>query len=247
MTSLPLYPASFYAALHTGTDGDLAFYADACAGASSVLELGCGEGRVLAALDEVPYRAGLDLHEGLLKAARARLGPGVDLYPQDMRSFALDRRFERIVLPFSGVYCMLDDDDLAACFGQVRAHLEPGGVFILDAYRADGFHADCEPDDVGEEDWSELTVLEVEGKPYTVFERSRWNPDTQRIDVTYRHVPLSERSAPVDGVIEQRYLLQHQLVRHLADAGLPRVEVFGGFDRRPVCRTSEHWAACARG
>ena len=79
-----------------------------------------------------------------------------------------------------------------------------------------------------------------------MFERSRWDPDTQRIDVTYRHVSLSDPTAPVDGTIEQRYLLQHQLEGHLADAGLPNVELFGGFDRRPVSRGSEHWVAFAR-
>lgn len=246
MTALPPYPASFYAALHTGTEGDLAFYAKACQGASSVLELGCGDGRVLNTLD-VPHRAGLDLHGGLLQAAQARLGKDVELHTMDMRTFELGRTYERILLPFSGVYCMLDDDDIAACFERVRAHLEPDGVFILDAYRADGFHADCEPEDVGDEDWAELTVIEVEGQPYTVFERSRWRPDTQRIDVTYRHVPLTQRTASVDGSIEQRYLLRHQLEGHLADAGLANVEVFGGFDRRPIARASEHWVACARG
>ena len=246
MTSLPPYPAALYAALHTGTDGDLAFYAQACAGSSSVLELGCGDGRVLEVLD-VPHRAGLDLHGGLLRAAATRLGPGAQLHTADMRTFELGRRFERIVLPFSGVYCMLSDDDIAACFDRVRAHLEPGGVFILDAYRADGFHAECEPEDVGEDDWSELTVIEAQGQLYTVFERSRWTPDTQRIDVTYRHVPLTQRTEPVDGSIEQRYLLRHQLEGHLADAGFPNVEVFGGFDRRAVSRASEHWVACARG
>ncbi|MBV1860987.1 MAG: class I SAM-dependent methyltransferase [Nannocystaceae bacterium] len=245
MSSPPPYPASFYAALHTGTDGDLAFYTEACSGTSSVLELGCGAGRVLEGLD-VPHRAGLDLHDGLLQAAQTQLGPSVDLHALDMRTFELGRRFERILLPFSGVYCMLDDDDIAACFDRVRAHLEPGGVFILDAYRADGFHAECEPEDVGNEDWSKLTVIEVDGQPYTVFERSRWSPDTQRIDVTYRHVPLAQRTASVDGTIEQRYLLRHQLEGHLADAGLPKVEVFGGFDGRPVSRASEHWVAMAR-
>ncbi|MGH1348159.1 MAG: class I SAM-dependent methyltransferase [Nannocystales bacterium] len=246
MTSLPPYPASFYAALHTGTDGDLAFYAKECAGASSVLELGCGDGRVLRAL-EVPHRAGLDLHDGLLRAARTRLGPSVELHAADMRTFELRRRFDRILLPFSGVYCMLNDEDIAACFARVRAHLEPDGVFILDAYRADGFHADCEPEDVGDEDWTELTVIDVEGQPYTVFERSCWSPDTQRIDVSYRHVPLTQRTAFIDGSIEQRYLLRHQLEAHLADAGLPNVELFGGFDGRAVSRSSEHWVARARG
>ncbi|MCR9162159.1 MAG: class I SAM-dependent methyltransferase [Nannocystaceae bacterium] len=246
MTTLPPYPASFYAALHTGTEGDLAFYRRACAGASSVLELGCGDGRVLGILD-VPERHGLDLHEGLLDTARARMGDDVHLHPMDMRTFDLGRTFDRIILPFSGVYCLLCDDDLRACLRQVCAHLSPGGAFVLDAYGAEAFHADAEPEDVGDEDWNELAVVEVDGHPYTVFERSVWDPDAQRIDVTYRHVRLDGPAAAVDGVIEQRYLLRHQLRAHLLEAGLREVEVFGGFDERPPSRDAEHWVARAWG
>ncbi len=244
MTSLPPYPAPFYAALHTGTDGDLAFYARACASVSSVLELGCGDGRVLAAL-EVPERHGLDLHDGLLEAAALRLGDGVHLHRLDMRTFDLGRRFDRVVLPFSGVYCLLSDDDLAACLARVHAHLEPGGAFVLDAYRADTFHAQSEPEDVGDEDWNELAAVEVDGVPYAVFERSHWNPDTQRIDVSYRYINAAGPAKPVDGTIEQRYLLQHQLVGHLEDAGFGNLELFGGFDQRPLSRGSDHWVARA--
>jgi len=244
VTSLPPYPAPLYAALHTGTDGDLQWYRAACEGARSVLELGCGDGRVLAALDG-PTLHGLDLHEGLLEAAAARLGPSAVLHHLDMRRFELGRTFDRVILPFSGVYCLLDDEGLRACFERVHAHLEPGGAFLLDAYRADVFHAESEPEDVGDEDWNELAVIEVQGRPYSVFERSTWNPDAQRIEVTYRHVSLTDPGAPIDGTIEQRYLLRHQLEGHLRDAGFSKVEVFGGFDERPVSRASDHWVARA--
>ena len=39
--------AELYALTHRGTAGDVGFYRRACAGASSVLELGCGSGRLL--------------------------------------------------------------------------------------------------------------------------------------------------------------------------------------------------------
>ena len=42
------YPAHLYAAVHDGNAGDVEFYRQRCAGAESVLELGCGDARVLA-------------------------------------------------------------------------------------------------------------------------------------------------------------------------------------------------------
>lgn len=250
---LPEYPASFYAALHRGTPGDVAFYRNACAGARAVLELGCGDGRLLTELD-APTLHGLDLHEGLLEAARERLGNRATLHHADMRSFSLPQRFDRIILPFSGVYCLMADGDLAACFAAVRAHLRPGGAFILDAYAADGFHSHSEPEDVGDEDWSELGVIDVDGEPYSVFERSVWDPDAQRIDVTYRHIKVSAPAGPIDGPIDDpidgpiahRYLLRHQLEGHLRDAGFSRVVLRGGFEDQPLSRSSEHWVATAR-
>ncbi len=43
------YPPALYAELHVGNPGDLAFYREHCVGASSILELGCGYGRVMTA------------------------------------------------------------------------------------------------------------------------------------------------------------------------------------------------------
>jgi hypothetical protein len=50
------YPAQLYAAVHDGNPGDVAFYRERCADARAVLELGCGDARVLAEL-AAPGRA----------------------------------------------------------------------------------------------------------------------------------------------------------------------------------------------
>ena len=47
-----VYPARLYVAVHEGNPGDVAFYRRCCADAGSVLELGCGDARVLAELAE---------------------------------------------------------------------------------------------------------------------------------------------------------------------------------------------------
>ena len=70
-TPLPRGPAELYARLHRGNPGDLDFYRRACAGASSVLELGCGHGRVLRAIaTPETHLVGVDLDPELLALAR---------------------------------------------------------------------------------------------------------------------------------------------------------------------------------
>ena len=53
-----------YAPLHSGNEGDEDFCRAVCAGAHRVLELGCGSGRILAALsDQVTELFGVDSSE----------------------------------------------------------------------------------------------------------------------------------------------------------------------------------------
>lgn len=101
-----------YALLHTGTLGDLAFYRRQCAGAGSILELGCGSGRVLAALQRTgAHLTGLDLHPGMCALARARV-PQAHVIEADMRTFDLERPFDRIVMAYNSLYCVADDDEV---------------------------------------------------------------------------------------------------------------------------------------
>ncbi len=229
------YPARFYAALHRGTPGDVGYYQDVCADAGSVLELGCGYGRMVTALAR-PGRTvvGVEHDPQLLALAQAAVDllpessrTGVELVAGDMRNLALDRRFDRVLIPYCGLYCLLDDADLDAALATVARHLAPHGRVALDVYRADEFHAESEPEDVPEDAHTPLARVEVEGMPYEVLERSQWDKPRQRIDVSYLYV--GEDGIGVQGTIEQRYLLETQLRDALARAGLSIVRLADGF------------------
>ncbi|HJV08627.1 MAG TPA: class I SAM-dependent methyltransferase, partial [Acidimicrobiales bacterium] len=72
-------------------------------GARSLLDVACGTGLHLAALAAGGWDVeGLDLSEGMLAAAQARL-PGVPLRPADMRTFRVDRRFDAVVCLYSAI------------------------------------------------------------------------------------------------------------------------------------------------
>ncbi len=241
------YPARFYAALHRGTPGDLDHYLRVCQNATSVLELGCGYGRVVTAL-AAPGRTvvGVEADPELLAMARTAvhaLPPehraGVELHEGDMRRVSLGRRFDRVLVPFGGLWCMLGDDDLHAALTVAARHLAPGGRVAFDVYRADGFHAEAEPDDVPDDAFTPVGRVEVDGTPYEVLERSTWDKPRQRIDVTYLYV--NEAGHAVEGTIAQRYLLEPQLHAALARAGLRPTHVAEGFggERRPDAHASE--------
>ncbi len=241
------YDPQLYALTHRGNPGDVAFYQRSCAGAESVLELGSGYGRLLGPLAEVARQVvGLELDAGLLRLSLQRLqeAPGsIELIQADMRRFDLARRFERIVLPYNGLYCLLDDDDVRACLTAVRRHLAPGGALLLDAYamhREDlgDETADLDP---GDEHQEYVASVTQGGAVMQVFERSRWDVPAQRLDASYLYI---DAAAPTpqsaEYSISQRYLFADQLDALLADCGLRVEERLGDFDGAAFGRESPH-------
>lgn len=236
------YPAEFYDALHRGTPGDLEHYKLHCAQASSLLELGCGSGRVLAAL-AAPSRSctGVDIHPGLLSLAKERLvqAPRTQLIEQDMLQLDLRTKFDRIVLPFCGIYCVETQSELDSLLAGVAAHLKPGGRFILDTYNADLFHQDDDDPDQAQEP-HEHEQIEVRGVRYQVFEQSRWDRSQQRILVSYLHAAHDPDAAKNAGLADEvvaellhRYWLSEQLQESASRAGLALSDSYGDFEGSP--------------
>lgn len=103
-------------------------------GARSLLELGCGTGSVLDALDQGTdfALAGLDLSRDMLRSARSRLSRTVALHQMNMVHFRLAGRFDAIIAVFDTVNHLVDLDDWPRLFAAVSKHLSTGGVFLLD-------------------------------------------------------------------------------------------------------------------
>ena len=142
-----VYPVELYDAIHRGTPGDVEFYRRVCHDADSVLELGCGTGRVLSQLDDDGRRlVGVDVNTEALARAR-EVAPSARLVAADMRELALGEKFARVIAPFNALYCLRDTAELARTLTRVAEHLEPGGTFAADVWTADEFHAEADPGD----------------------------------------------------------------------------------------------------
>jgi len=102
--------------------------------ATSLLDVACGTGKHLE-LVRADFRdvAGVDLDASLLAIARDRL-PDVAFTEADMRTFDLGRTFDAVTCLFSSVGYLRDDDELTAAIGRMAAHLNPGGVLVVDGW-----------------------------------------------------------------------------------------------------------------
>lgn len=247
----PADRADLYARLHSGNPGDLERYRRACEGATTILELGCGEGRVLRAL-AAPDRhlVGVDLDPGLLALARHRCGrarprpASLRLIAGDMRTLALGRAFDRVLIPYSGIFCLADEAEVIAALSRAREHLAPGGEVIFDAYQVDAVHDELAGEAIVDDPPIAVAELRWRGRDYDVLEASRWRPGEQVVEVRYEHRPR-DGGAPIRSAIRHRYLLVRELPRLLVAAGLRLLALEGGFEGAPLDEASEQFVVRA--
>jgi hypothetical protein len=143
-----------------------------------------------------------------------------------MRNFALPQRFDRVLLPYNALYCLLSKRDVLACFRAAHRALEPGGALALDVWNAEPFHRD--PGHTGSDDPEPIVTLRHAGRTWDVFERSRVRRTQQRLDVNYTYLPR-ESGIAYEIPIAQRYLLSGEVSALLERAGFVIEARYGDF------------------
>ena len=239
------YPADLYAALHDGNDGDEEFYRAVCAGADRVLELGCGSGRILAALaDQVAELVGVDSSEEALTLARRSLPASVELRRGDMQTFDMGSGFDRVLVPFNGIYCLPDLANVRRTFVQVEKALAPGGLLVFDGYAGDPIHEDDSVEE-GFDEEAQIATVDARGKRWRVFEQSEYERSAQRFTVHYRYL-AEDNGEEILSTIRHRYLRIEEAIDALESAGLELLVAHGDFDQRVYDRDSDHMIITAR-
>jgi SAM-dependent methyltransferase len=138
----PNYYVDNYDFIHETLAWDLEFYKAALPGGKSILELGCGTGRLLLPLAGAGFEmTGLDISEPMLDGARAKLrkqqGPWPELHCADMRNFKLAARFDAATIPFNTFLHLHQRADQLSCLRSVHEHLVDGGLLLLDVFNPD--------------------------------------------------------------------------------------------------------------
>ena len=102
-------------------------------GAASLLDVACGTGAHLLHLAQWYRCEGVDISPELLAIARERVSDAA-LHEADMTSFSLGRRFDAVVCLFSSIGYVGTLDRLDAAISAMAAHLEPGGVLLVEPW-----------------------------------------------------------------------------------------------------------------
>lgn len=226
---------------------DIAFYVDEARAAGSVLELGCGSGRILipTAAAGVPI-TGLDISESMLARCREKLAAQppevrarVRVVRASMTDFDLGATFSLVTTPFRAFQHLISIDDQLACLRAVHRHLAPGGRLILDMFQVN-------PAALGDPEW----MREREDTPETKLPDGRSFRRTARIVAFHRSAQVNEVEFAVylthpGGRTERhtqtfpfRYFFPKEIEHLLARAGFRVVAMYGGFDRSPLANDS---------
>lgn len=187
---------------------------------------------------------GLDRDSQLLAAARIAkraLIPAqrkqVKLVVGDMCSFALNQAFDRIILPYNGLYCLLNRRDIIRCFKCVKRHLAPGGEFIFDVWAADAFQQNANANEYHDDTGPILTIAH-RAQTWDVYETSFLRARAQRLDVTYSYISReTDRRLTIS--IAQRYAPSRELIELLSCAGLRVKGLYGSFTKGRFSQKSQ--------
>lgn len=203
----------------------------------SVLELGCGTGRVTIPLAQSGVQiVGVDVVPGMVELARQKsVDLPIEWIVADARDFHLGRKFKLIFESGSVFHHMLTREDQEAYLARVREHLEDDGCMVVNLFFPHPHRLTNSP---AEEDW--FTVQRPDGSEVRVSGCDHYDELRQvRTETAHRrwtdaHGETVERVAP----LSLRYVFPQEMETLLHYNGFEVVERYGGPDRSPLTNES---------
>jgi SAM-dependent methyltransferase len=201
--------------------GDLPFWsAIACRwGSKSILELGCGTGRVTAVLAGQAPTMAADLLIEMLASAQRR-APAARFVAADLREFAFASEFDLIVLADDPLAHLTSLHERMKVMQRIADHLTPDGRLVLEGlYRAPG-----SPRKIPRRE------IHVEGETMFTVEEHWQAADGEGLwNATYRY---ESQSSITEAASLFRAWTTAEVSR-LPEAGLQVEQLWGDFDERP--------------
>jgi SAM-dependent methyltransferase len=102
-------------------------------GAHNLLDVACGTGGHLRHLRRWYEATGVDVEPDMVAHAGENL-PDITLVEADMRSLALEEKFDAVVCLFSSVGYLRSVEELHGAVRSMADHLNPGGVLVVDGW-----------------------------------------------------------------------------------------------------------------
>lgn len=184
----------------------------------TILDLGCGTGNHVLPLTERGYEmVGVDRSAEMIDQAQrkaAAAGRSIEYRLGDVRDLELGRTFDAVIEMFAVIGYQCTNEDLLNAIRTARRHLEPGGLFVFDAWFGPAVLMQ------GPTETSKKVVLE-DGDTIERYASPVLDVVSHTVEVRYG---VTRRSG--DSIVEEtheshrmRYLFPQEIAHYLGDAG----------------------------
>jgi SAM-dependent methyltransferase len=239
--------AKYYDLIHEKLKDDIPLVLTlAGQGRGTILELGCGTGRLLLPLARQGHRViGLDNAPAMLERARTRLAAepkairdGVTLIEGDMTDFDLGEKVGLAIIPYNTLL-HLEPMAMQQAFNMVGRHMDDNGRLFIDIVNP--MLAAQTPDDQMLSLERVMTDPET-GETVVQMAASRVHLQQQVLHITW----LFDVSPPEGGAVHRtvveadyHYLYPHEVELMLKATGFRMSRTYGSYEGRPFDEESE--------
>ncbi len=230
--------ARFYDVIYAHRTDDVEMWLDfADSVAGDILEIGCGTGRVTLPLTRAGFRVtGVDISALSLKKAAAKIAAAeVDdlatLVHGDMRTFDLPQKdFALTIIPINTFMHNLSTADQRATLDAVAAHLQPGGIIVVDLYHP---HPPALLEADGRVEFAGHVTDTETGHTVQWFSARRLQLDEQIQQVTFFLDEIDDAGKLFRHTLDfpMRYLHRFEMSLLLEGAGFSVDEILGDYDQ----------------
>ena len=223
---------------------DLEHYVALCRRHRSVLELGCGTGRLTLAIARSGTKVeGVDLSAEMLRQLHRNLQseqPQIRWLVQarqgDFREIDSPNRFSLIIWPFNALHHCKSQDEIVATLQHAKRLLTADGELALDCYLPDPSIYTRDPDGRHEQ---RNFVHPDTGERLSSWERSWWEEDKQEHHVVYVYERPNKEQVECHLVL--RMYTQEQLRESIGAAGYTIIKEAEDFRGTPVSSKALKW------
>jgi len=218
---------------------DLPFYLSLAQEVSgSVLELGCGTGRITIPLAQKGIEiTGLDIVPGMLSRAQEKSGDlPIQWIEADIRDFHLGKLFDLIYTTGSVFQHLIERTEQEMMLACVKEHLSPDGLFAIDLL----FPSRSSMEDSEEQDW--YVYENEEGKKVKVTGTDKYDPTKQiKHETAYRRWQDGEgREIIKRARFALRVIFPQEMKALLHYNGFSITHCYGSWDRSPLTAESQN-------
>ena len=206
----------------------------------SILELGCGSGRIGLELLKAGLKlSALDASSAMLQrfkeqAELAKVAEHLQLHSGDIREFKLGERFDLIIAPFNTVLHLYDADEFRAFLNCVREHLNPKGRLVFDLSSPSASILASDPDKwFGSPPFKHPSLGKVKYR-----ERFSFDPTTSILDMDLKFISDSGESIQQ---LSQRQWFLPELKEVLKSAGIKKAMFSADFIGAEIEPESDSW------